>query len=404
MNVHIKNKKILISGSGVAGLSLAYWLQKYGFSPTIIEKAPALRIGGFKIDIRGVAVEVLKRMGIYSNTIALKTDIKEALIVDSDGKPVTEMDSDTYDIRISEDLEILRGDLCNIIKEKLNDVEFIFGDSIKMISQKSEGVYVEFQQAQPQFFDIVIGADGLHSIVRKLTFGDESNFTRELGLYISIFSVPNYLNLDRKIIECTESGKIAILYCSKNDCDAKAAFLFSSKDLHVSYNDIVQQKKLISSVYANTGWEIPRILRAMDDAGDFYFDFVAQVHMNCWSKDRVVLVGDAGYCASPVSGQGTSIALVGAYVLAGELAAASGDYKKAFTLYENAMRSYVEKNQKFGRIFANDMTGKNKNKFIIWINNKFIKILPGKWINFITKRRVDQVTRAANALKLKDYH
>lgn len=404
MNMNLKNKKILISGAGVAGLSLAFWLRKYGFSPTIIEKAPTLRTGGFKIDVRGVAIQVLKRMNLYFKAVALKTDIKEASVVNSTGEIITEMDSDTYDIRTSEDLEILRGDLCNIIKEELNDIEFIFGDSIKTISQKSEDIYVEFQQTQSRIFDLVIGADGLHSAVRKMVFGDEANFSKELGLYISIFSIPNYLNLNRKIIECTEPGKIAILYCAKDDVDAKAAFLFSSKDLQVHYDDTIQQKKLLSSVYAGTSWEIPRILKEMNEASDFYFDSIAQIHMSCWSKDRVALLGDAGYCASPVSGQGTSIALVGAYVLAGELAAASGDYKKAFTQYESEMRGYVKQNQKFGCLFANDMTGKNKNKIIIWLHDKLMQILPGKWINFITRRQVNKITRAANSIKLKDYN
>ncbi len=402
MNSARKTKPVLISGAGVAGLALAYWLRRYGFSPTLIERSPNLRTGGFKIDVRGAAVEVLKRMDIYSDVIALKTDIKEALIVDSAGKLITDMNSDIYDIRTGEDLEILRGDLCHIIRKQINDVEFIFDDAVKTIAQKSENIYVEFQQAKPRIFDFVIGADGLHSNVRKLIFGDESNFSSELGLYISIFSVPNYLNLDRKIIECTEPGKLAILYCSKGDTAAKAAFLFSSECLQMDYDDTIRQKELLRSVYANFGWEIPNILKSMDEANDFYFDSVTQIHMNSWSKDRVALIGDAGYCASPVSGQGTSLALVGSYVLAGELGSSS-DYEQAFTQYEREMRHYVKKNQKFGRIFANGMTGKDQNQIMTSLQDKLMQILPGGWVNFITERRVKQITRAANAIKLKNY-
>lgn len=386
--------KILISGAGVAGLTLAFWLRRYGFQPTLVERSRSLRTGGYKVDIRGVALDVIKRMGLYTKVSASHTDIRGATVVDASGTVLTEMSGDTFNLRTSEDLEIFRGDLCQILMEELKGVECIFGDSIQAITQLQDGVKVDFEKNRSRTFDLVVGADGLHSNVRQLVFGPENQFLHDLGLYISIFTIPNYLKLDRWEMECSEAGRLVNVYSAGNQ-QAKAAFLFTSKE-----KDLKPQQ-LLCNAYADMGWEVPKLLEEMKNAPDFYFDTVAQIEMNTWSKNRVVLLGDAGYCASPVSGQGTSLALVGAYVLAGELA--QSNYTNAFQHYEKILRHFVKQNQKLGRTFAKNMTGENRFKITVWLHEQLMRILPHQFVNFITERSANRVADAANSLALKNY-
>jgi len=326
--------RVLISGAGIAGLTVAYWLRRCGFTPTIVERAPSLLTGGYKIDVRGAALQVLGRMGIHDAVVAASTDMQGALLVDKNGKVINEMTGDAFGHRVGEDLEIVRGTFCQILMDHLPDAEFIFGDSIRAISQSSDSVQVQFTKHSPREFDLVIGADGLRSNVRGLVFGDEASFVRELGLYLCVYTVPNYLNLDRLEMQYTELGRVAAIWSSRGDANAKACFGFATPHAYVDLRDRAQQQQVLTKAYQGIGWEVPKLLEMMPSAPDFYFDVAAQICMVRWSQGRVVLVGDAGYCASPMSGQGTSLALIGAYVLAGELAAASGAYQAAFDQYE----------------------------------------------------------------------
>jgi 2-polyprenyl-6-methoxyphenol hydroxylase-like FAD-dependent oxidoreductase len=207
--------KILISGAGPAGLTAAYWLQRYGFTPTIVERAPSLVTGGYKIDVRGAALQVLRRMGIHDAVVAAGTDMQGAVLVDADGKVINEMSGDAFGHRASEDLEIVRGTLCRILMDHVPDAEFIFGDVIQAISQSSDGVRVELAKNGPRDFDLVVGADGLHSNVRRIVFGDESRVIRDLGLYLCVYTVPNYLSLDRMEMQYTELGRVAAIWSSR---------------------------------------------------------------------------------------------------------------------------------------------------------------------------------------------
>jgi len=389
---------VLISGAGIAGLTAAYWLRRYGFAPTIVERAPSLLTGGYKIDVRGTALQVLRRMGIHDAVVAASTDMQGALLVDRDGNVIKEMSGDEFGHRVSEDLEIVRGTLCRILMDHIADAEFIFGDSIRVISQSSDSVQVEFTRNGPRKFDLVIGADGLHSNVRRIVFGDESRFLRELGLYLCVYTVPNYLNLDRMEMQYTELGRVAAIWSSRGDANAKACFGFVAP-ARVDLRDRAQQQHVLTDVYRGIGGEIPRLLEMMPGASDFYFDAAAQISMAHWSQGRVVLVGDAGYCASPMSGQGTSLALIGAYVLAGELAAASGAYQTAFQQYENEIRPFVALNQALGLKSANLMRSKEKKNVMTWLLEQIVRIAPGLFINRSTQR----IHQAANAITLKDY-
>jgi 2-polyprenyl-6-methoxyphenol hydroxylase-like FAD-dependent oxidoreductase len=399
--VDMKNKRILISGAGVAGLTLAYWLKQYGFVPTLIEKHPILRTGGYKIDIRGVAIDVVKRMGAYPQIVDQRTDIQGATIMDPSGVPVTTMSADLCGGRVEGDLEIMRGDLCEILLKQVGDVECLFGDVITQMEECEEGVYVEFDKSDARVFDLVIGADGLHSNVRKLVFGEESHFLQELGLYVSVYSIPNFLNLDRWEIEYFEPQKFVNVYSSRQDVDAIAGFAFASKSLYFDPRDISEQKRLLKEAFANVGWEVPRLLAEMDAASDFYFDSIAQIHMSQWRKGRVALVGDAGYACSPVSGQGTSVAIIGAYVLAGELAQAQGDYNAAFSEYERNLRKFVKKNQELVKMSVSYMT--EKDSFLAWLYLHLMKFLPANWVHFLKNRGTKQIQEAANDLVLKNY-
>ena len=401
----MENKNVLISGAGIAGLTLAYWLKKHGFTPTIVEKHPSLRTEGYKLDIRGVAVEVIRRMGLQPAIFAARTDILKAQFVDHTGKIVTETTPDLCGVRAEGDLEIVRGSLCQILFERVRDTEFIFDDSIKNISQTENGVHVEFSKHENRVFDLVVGADGLHSKVRKLCFGEEPQFLRELGLYVSFYSIPNFLQLDRVEIEYHAHRRFAIAYCPKDGL-AKAGFAFSVRSHEFNLSEQKQQQEFLQTAYAGEGWEIPRLLAYMQESPDFYFDCIAQVHMPNWTKGRIALVGDAGYAVSPLAGQGSSVALVGAYVLAGELAEAHGGYVQAFQRYEENLRGFVEKNQKLAKMSVALMDGEGTS----WIKTKISdliyklgRLIPGSLIQFFKNRGLKQTAIAANAIKLKDY-
>lgn len=394
------NKRVLISGAGVSGLTLAYWLKRHGFVPTLVERSKELRVSGYKIDIRGAALEVVKRMGIYPAICASKTDMQGATIIDGKSGRKNDVSADLSGGRVEGDLEIMRGDLCRILYDQCGEIECLFGDSIKRISQNDDGSLVEFEKGAARTFDIVIGADGLHSKVRHLVFGEEAAFLKEPGLYISVFTIPNFLKLDRWEIEYFEPQKYVNVYSTRGDTHAKAGFAFAAKSKPASTRE--DQQNLIRDVFSKCGWEVSKLLHLMQDSPDFYFDNIAQVKLPHWSKGRVGLVGDAAYAPSPLSGQGTSVALVGAYVLAGELAAAHGDYKAAFKAYEKALSSFAKKNQEIADQSIALMSPKDSS-LKAWFYQTLIQLIPGNWIEYFKQSGTDRITAVANDVTLKNY-
>jgi 2-polyprenyl-6-methoxyphenol hydroxylase-like FAD-dependent oxidoreductase len=395
--------KVLISGAGPAGLTAAYWLKRYGFTPTIVERAPHLLVGGYKIDVRGAALHVIKQMGIHDAVVAARTDMQGAQLVDKQGKVIERMGGDEFGHRVAGDLEIVRGTLCEILRDHLEDVELLFGDTIQGITQSSNSVQVQFTKNGVHEFDCVIGADGLHSNVRRIAFGEESRFLRDLGLYLCVYSVPNYLKLDRMEMQYSELGRIAAIWSSRGDANAKACFGFAAPTLQIGLHDRPQQQQALKTVYEGINWEVPHLLDMMPTATDWYFDKAAQIVMPQWSQGRVALVGDAAYCASPMSGQGTSLALIGAYVLAGELAAASGDYSRAFAEYERAMRPFVEANQALGLRSSKIMLSGENKSVSGRLLKQFMQLMPGPVLEWIINRSTERIRKAANAISLKDY-
>ncbi|QBD74624.1 FAD-dependent oxidoreductase [Ktedonosporobacter rubrisoli] len=398
-----ENQTVLISGASIAGPALAYWLHQHGFHPTIVERAPALREGGYKIDIRGVAVEVADRMGIMDNIQRASTDMRESTFVNRANKPIATLPADFMGGRIGRDDEIMRGDLAHILYERTRDTtEYIFGDSIASMEQREDGVQVNFANGSSRHFDLVIGADGLHSRVRELTFGDESQFIRHLGGYISFCTVPNFLQLDRQEIYYGMAKKSVCVYSTRKDAEAKCIFFFNSPLLQYDYRDSRAQKQILVDKFAADGWYTPRLLESVWAAPDFYFDAISLIQMPHWSSERIALLGDAAYCASPASGQGTGLALVGAYVLAGELAEAAGDYRVAFTRYENIMRSFVAANQQFAISGSKSMIPQSQAQ--LWLMYTMLRTLSYMpWKGVIAKKFAEGVQQAANAITLKDY-
>ncbi|WHT15672.1 FAD-dependent monooxygenase [Crossiella sp. CA-258035] len=333
------NRNVLISGASIAGPALAFWLRRYGFNPTVVERAPALREGGFAVDFRGpVHLEVLRRMGILDAVRAKQTDAGEMIVVDRDGRRLAGLPA----YFTSGEVEILRGDLSRIIYDRTKDeTEYVFGDSISSLTETPDGVEVTFERGAPRTFDLVIGADGLHSAVRRLTFGEESQFLRHLGYYVCGFSMPDHPGLDNHNRLYNEPGRGASL----GGVESGTLLVFASDPLEYDRRDPQQQMKIVERTYAGMGWETSKIIDAMWTAPDFYFDSISQVHIDRLSSGRVALVGDAGYGAT-CGGLGTGLAIVAAHVLAGELHAADGDHRVAFRRYEEIIREYATGCQK----------------------------------------------------------
>ncbi|MFD0818085.1 FAD-dependent monooxygenase, partial [Micromonospora zhanjiangensis] len=295
----MRNRNVLISGAGVAGPALAWWLRRYGFAPTVVERAPTLRDGGYKIDIRGVALTVVERMGLLDEIHANSTDVRTAWFVDRTGRGIAEMDAALFGGRTGADVEIMRGDLGRLLhRATRSDVEYLFDDSVTALVDRPDGVEVAFERAAARRFDLVIGADGVYSTVRSLAFGPHEMFVRGLGHYVSIFTVPNHLGLDREERLYAEPGRTVNVYSTRQDTAAKALFLWASDPLGYDRRDLDRQRDLLAAAFAGAGWQVDRLLAALPDAPDFYFDPVSQVHVDRWHAGRVALLGDAGYGAS----------------------------------------------------------------------------------------------------------
>lgn len=368
-----KNKKILISGASIAGLTLAYWLQRYGYEVTIIERAAKPREGGSPIDVRDKAIDVAERMGILSKIQAVRTSTESIAFVNADGKTVGSIDFEVTSNNPNRDVELQRDDLVNIIYEETKGkVEFMFNNSIKTLTQDDNGVDVTFLEGYPRKFDLVVGADGLHSMVRKLIFGEEAQFAYFLGMYVAVFEVSPTLGRKNTGMMYNSPGKLAGIYCYHNRADAILAF--RSPKIDYDYHDLSEQKRLIANAFAGESWKIPELLDILRKAEKFYFDPVCQIRMPSWTKGRVAVIGDAAHCAAFLSGKGITLAMLGATMLADELNKAEDDHIKGFIKYEETLRPIVEPIQL--AVPGSAWVLVPKTRFIILLRNLLTRLSP----------------------------
>ncbi|WP_297593102.1 FAD-binding protein [Mycobacterium sp.] len=344
--------EVLVSGASVAGTAAAFWLGRHGHSVTVVERHRGPRPGGQAIDVRGPALTVLDRMGLLGAAQKRKTQIRGSSVVDRDGNEVSRdtESTPTGGPIDSPDIELLRDDLVELLYGASQwTADYIFDDTITALDDDGAVVRVTFERAAPSEFDLVIGADGLHSNVRRLAFGPEENFIERLGTHAAIFTVPNFLGLDYWQMWHYGDSTMAGVYSARNNAEARAMLGFVETDLRIDYRDIEAQFAELERRMTGDGWVRPQLLDYMRTAPDFYFDEMSQIKMDRWSRGRVALVGDAGYCCSPLSGQGTSVALLGAYILAGELKSAShdgtADHERGFANYQREFGDYVQRNQ-----------------------------------------------------------
>lgn len=343
-----KNIKILVIGVGIAGPATCYWLKRFGFSPVLIEKSAAIRKGGQALDVRGIATHIAREMGIYDQICDMRTRIECGRFVDATGKVLHEEHGEKFGFRQDDEVEILRGDLIEILMKTIADVPCHFNQFITSMQQNNDSVTVNFKDGRIENYDVVIGADGIHSATRRMIFDKSEYQLIHLGSYLSTFTIPNYLGLNHMDIECEANHKLLSLNSDNDPEIARAGFMFRSQHVMKDIRDENEQKQFLCDTFRDFGWETQNILNRMQASDDFYFDAITQVKMNSWTKGRIALVGDAAYCPSPLSGQGNNLAFVGAYILAGELKAANGNYVQAFTRYNALLRSFVEANQQFG--------------------------------------------------------
>jgi 2-polyprenyl-6-methoxyphenol hydroxylase-like FAD-dependent oxidoreductase len=334
--------RVLISGGGIAGPALAFWLSRAGADVTVVEKAPAPRPGGQTVDIRGVARTVVERMGLMATVRADLVDERGMTMVDDHGRRVAEVPADAFGGEgIVAELEIIRGDLARILYEATaGDAHYVFGDRITELTPDATGVDVRFAGGGTGRYDIVVGADGVHSGVRALAFGPEEEFVRYLGGYTSYFSVTDPGDLDHWMAMYQSPGGRVALLRPLGGGRAMAGLSFTSAERLGRLTD-AEQRTVVAQRLAGAGWHVPRLLAELPDAPDFFFDELSQVEVDTWARGRVVLLGDAATCGSPLGGLGTSVSLVGAYVLAGELLAARSP-EVAFAAYQDRMAAYAK--------------------------------------------------------------
>jgi 2-polyprenyl-6-methoxyphenol hydroxylase-like FAD-dependent oxidoreductase len=340
--------RVLICGASIAGPTLGYWLAEYGFEVEIVERASQVRGGGYPIDLRGSAMDVAERMGMADALRQAHLDISKMTLIDREVEPILSVYPEHFSGGTrGHDVEVPRGDLARLLYGRTRErCRYRFNDCAVAIEDEGDSVAVEFASGDSGRYDYVIGADGLHSKTRAFAFGAEEPFIRHLGFFFVGFTLPNIFDLDREQQVYSTAGRMAGL-SSVQGRERVTALLTVALDRMPTEAERAPevQRERFKALFAEDGWHVPRLLEELDRAEDPYFDSVSQIRMPAWSKGRIALVGDAAYAPSFVTGQGSSLALSGAYVLAGELALHADDPAAAFAAYEREFRPFAEANQ-----------------------------------------------------------
>lgn len=340
--------RVLISGAGIAGTAIAYWLDRFGFKPTVVERAATPRLGGQAVDVRGIAMDVLTHMGLREAAFDRRTHMRGVSVLDEEGHEVWRSEERSFSGGRfdSGDIEIFRDDLISLLIDSTrNSAEYVWADSVLSVEQSSNIVSVGFERQKSRDFDVLVAADGMHSNVRGLVFGDEANHVKPFGIGFATFGCPNILKLEDWQLSHRQATSGYLIFPNRDNSQLRVNLGFALRDTNSWRDSVDAQKALVAHAFANYRWQMPQLLAAMWQTADFYFGDIGQVKMPQWADGRVAVLGDAGYCPSPMSGQGTSLALVGAFVLAKELSHSPNDVPSAFQRYRLRMLPYVTLNQ-----------------------------------------------------------
>ncbi len=347
--------KVAINGAGVAGPTLAYWLLRFGHEPVLVERAPRSRDGGYVIDFWGIGYDVAEKMGLTPRLMELGYRVEELRLVDARGTKSGGFAVNSLGRMLGGRFTTLkRSDLaaaiCGAIEGK---VETIFGDSIAAIEERPDQVRVAFERGPPRDFDLVVGADGLHSRVREMIFGPERDFEVYLGYQVAAFEVGGYRPRDElAYVSYAAPGRQVSRFSMRDD---KTLFLLVYRAPAPSGqapSTDEERRAELGAVFGDIGWECPQILKAAENCDGIYFDRVSQIRMEGWTKGRVALIGDAAACVSLLAGEGTGLAMAEAYAMAGELSGADGEFAGAFARYQERFMPFLRKKQKAAAGFA----------------------------------------------------
>ena len=390
-------KAVLISGAGIAGPTLAFWLRAAGFQPTLIERAPELRTGGYVIDFWGLGYDIAERMGLIKEINRVGYRAQELRIVDDRGQRVTGFGTKVFsELTAERYVTLRRSDLSRLLFEKIRGTaEVVFDSEIVGLQQQPDGVRVRLRHGGERRFDLVIGADGLHSAVRGLAFGPQREFEKHLGYVVAAFEVAGYRPRDDDVyLMYGQPGRMLGRFTLHDD---RTLFLFvfaAEGDTLPGTLDL--QKSMLRKTYGEGKWECPQVLQRLEETDELYFDRVSQIRMESWSQGRVALAGDAAVCVSLLAGQGSALAMISAYVLAGELGSAGGRHEAAFSNYEARLRNYITAKQRGAERFASAFAPRTAGG--LWFRNQVIRAfaIPGV-ARFAIGRDI------ADTLQLPDY-
>lgn len=367
--------KVLISGAGIAGSCLAWWLDRYGYAVTLVEQAPEPRRGGYVIDFWGLGLDVAERMQLLDELRKGDLDIHDFVVVDERGRRITGIDQRALqDLTQGRLMSLQRSAVALGLYDAVKDrIAVRFDDSVHSLREGPDGVEVEFRGGTADRYDLVFGADGLHSAVRRLAFGEQQGFERYLGYQVAAFSARGYRHRSpHSYVTYARPGRQIWRVTLPDDVCVFLLLVAESNPDAFPAHDTAAQKAMLSGLFADAGWEAREVLDALDKADDLYLDRVSQIDLPSWTKGRVALLGDACACPSLISGEGSSMAMAEAYALAGELHAADGDHQRAFARYEQLVRPYVERKQKAARGFAGSFVPKTA--LGLWLRNLSLEV------------------------------
>jgi 2-polyprenyl-6-methoxyphenol hydroxylase-like FAD-dependent oxidoreductase len=368
----MNRNRVLISGAGIAGLTLAIQLKQKGFGPLVIEQAQAPRTEGYMKDFFGTGWDVAERMGLTERLSAIKYPIVAFAFVENDGKSYVEAPVQRIRDALGGHYTYLRRpDLEGVLIERANElgVEIRYGLALHRLRSMRDRVHAIFVNGRVDDFDLVLGADGVHSCVRELTFGHARQFTHFLGLYVAAFHLANGAGrLGGQVKLYEETDRTSFFYPLDSE-RMDATYVFRHQEREVLPG---QSLAFVKSHYRGGGWIIDDVLREYTDSEPLYFDPATMVVMPRWHRGRVALVGDACGCLTLLAGQGSHMAMAGAYVLAEELAR-TDNHREAFAAYQATIKPHVDRKQKESAAFANVFVPSQRS--MPWLRRLAIKLM-----------------------------